>query len=377
MSGDQDNASDDSKTEEPTPERVRKALEEGNSPRYRELSLAVAFLAATGAAFWWPGGGARTLDGALEQGLAMAGRARFENVADLVSAVSREARATLLVAGVFVAMLMVGPIAVSVVVGHAAPRLSRLKPDLSRVSIRTGFSRLARTRGGMSSLVSFLKILAIVVVMLSLAQLEWPAIRSALLQDSSALPGEVTRLSTRILELATLVAVLIGGVDVVVARSSWRRSLRMSKHDVKMELKEAEGDPLVKARFRALLTARSRRRSLDNVSRATVVITNPTHFAVALRYDPTEAPAPIVLAKGKNWQALRIRERAEAFKVPIVENKPLARSLYRMAPVDSLIPPELYKAVAAILHALARPKRPPARPPTDPARPLRPPPGAP
>jgi flagellar biosynthetic protein FlhB len=126
----------------------------------------------------------------------------------------------------------------------------------------------------------------------------------------------------------------------------------MTRQEIKDEMKEGEGDPLVKARLRSLARDRARRRMLSAVPRATVVIANPTHFAVALRYDRGEGGAPLVVAKGADLVALRIREMATRHGVPIIEDKPLARALYAAVEVDQWIPPEFYKAVARILYYL-------------------------
>jgi flagellar biosynthetic protein FlhB len=126
----------------------------------------------------------------------------------------------------------------------------------------------------------------------------------------------------------------------------------MTRQEIKDEMKQVEGDPLVKARLRSLARDRARRRMMSAVPQATVVIANPTHFAIALRYDRGEGGAPLVVAKGADIVALRIREIAGKHGVPIVEDKPLARALYDAVEVDQWIPPEFYKAVARVLYYL-------------------------
>jgi flagellar biosynthetic protein FlhB len=126
----------------------------------------------------------------------------------------------------------------------------------------------------------------------------------------------------------------------------------MSKQEVKDEHKQSEGDPLVKQRIRMVARERARRRMIAEVPRATLVITNPTHYAVALRYTRNEGGAPLVIAKGQNLVALKIREIAERYDIPIVEDKPLARSLYDSVEVNKMIPSAFYKAVAEIIFYL-------------------------
>ena len=146
--------------------------------------------------------------------------------------------------------------------------------------------------------------------------------------------------------------------DIVWSRFKWRVDLRMTRQELKDEIKQSEGDPLVKSRLRSLARDRARRRMIAAVPSATVVIANPTHYAVALKYDRAKGGAPLVVAKGVDLVALRIREVACRHSVPIVEDKPLARALYEAVEVDQWIPPEFYRAVAKILHFLySRPVR--------------------
>ena len=126
----------------------------------------------------------------------------------------------------------------------------------------------------------------------------------------------------------------------------------MTPDEVRREMKESEGDPLLKARIRNIARQRSSRSMLQNLPTASMVITNPTHYAVALRYDRSEGGAPVVVAKGVDHLALRIREIAAEHAVPLVENRPLARGLYEQVDVDQQIPPEFYRAVAEIIHYL-------------------------
>jgi len=163
--------------------------------------------------------------------------------------------------------------------------------------------------------------------------------------------------------LALLVAsTLLLILDLPMTRVFWHRELRMTKQEVKDEHKESEGDPLIKARRRSIARSRLRRMNLAAVPKATVVITNPTHFAVALQYIREEGGAPKVVAKGQDLIALEIRRIAEENSIPIIEDKLLARSLYAKVEVDQMIPIEFYRIVAEILIRLqARRKSTPVR----------------
>jgi flagellar biosynthetic protein FlhB len=137
-------------------------------------------------------------------------------------------------------------------------------------------------------------------------------------------------------------------VDYLYERWSFERTLRMTKEEVKEEYRETEGDPLIKTRIKSLQKEMARRRMMQEVPKATVVITNPTHIAVALRYKKDEMSAPKIIAKGAGFIAEKIKEIARQYAIPIVEDKPLARALYKLK-VNSFIPEELYRAVAKIL----------------------------
>jgi flagellar biosynthetic protein FlhB len=143
---------------------------------------------------------------------------------------------------------------------------------------------------------------------------------------------------------------VIAVVDIFSTRHFWYEDLRMSKQEIKDENKQADGDPMVKARQRSIARDRARKRMMSEVPRATLVIANPTHFAVALRYDADGEGAPIVVAKGQDLIALRIREIAEESGVPVFEDPPLARSMFAQVSLDNLIPPEFYQAVAELIH---------------------------
>jgi flagellar biosynthetic protein FlhB len=150
-----------------------------------------------------------------------------------------------------------------------------------------------------------------------------------------------------------LVMIVLAGGDYMYQRYAFEKGIRMTKQEVKDEAKDADGNPEIKGKQKSMMMAAAMRRILTKVPKASVVITNPTHFAVALRYDPTTS-APILVAKGVDHLALKIRERARASGVPIVENPPLARAIYHTVDLDRPIPAELYQAVAQVLAYVFR-----------------------
>ena len=142
---------------------------------------------------------------------------------------------------------------------------------------------------------------------------------------------------------------IIAFIDLIYQRRKFHNDMMMTKQEVKDEYKEAEGDPQIKGQQRQRMRDASRRRMMQDIPKADVVITNPTHFAVAIRYDTDVAPSPTVLAKGQDYLAARIKEVARDNRIEIVENKPLARMLYHNVEIGEQVPPELYEAVAQVL----------------------------
>jgi len=148
---------------------------------------------------------------------------------------------------------------------------------------------------------------------------------------------------------AAFVFFLIGAVDLFRERRKFINEIRMSKQEIREEMKDVEGNPQMKARIRRLQRDRARRQMMKEVPTATAVIVNPTHYAVAIRYQLESMAAPVVVAKGKNYLALRIRQKAVEHQVPVIENPPLAQALYKSVDVGQEIPAHLYRAVAEIL----------------------------
>ena len=157
--------------------------------------------------------------------------------------------------------------------------------------------------------------------------------------------------------IGILVALLVIAVaDLLYQRHEHNKKMRMTKQELKDEYRQSEGDPQVKAKLRQLRTERARRRMMQNVPRADVVITNPTHYSIALEYKPEVMDAPVCLAKGLDSVALKIREIAKDNNIVIYENPPLARALYDVVELDEMIPPEQYKAVAEVISFVFKTK---------------------
>ncbi|HKT16579.1 MAG TPA: flagellar biosynthesis protein FlhB [Stellaceae bacterium] len=240
----------------------------------------------------------------------------------------------------------------------------KFKLDITRLSPIAGLQRLFSLRSSIELLKNIAKIgivslVAWWVAMPSLDQLKRMAAESA-----EHLPFELQHLVLRLMLGVLAVVTVLAFGDYAYQRLAFMRSMRMTKQEVKEEFKQAEGDPKIKARLRQIRNERARKRMMAAVPKASVVITNPTHYAVALQYELGSAGAPKVVAKGVDLLAQRIREIAREHDVPIVENPPLARALYAHVELDREIPPEHYKAVAEIISYVFRLKgkiRPQAR----------------
>jgi flagellar biosynthetic protein FlhB len=250
------------------------------------------------------------------------------------------------------ALLMVAGIVASV--AQNAPRfvVDRIMPDLSRISLRNGVSRIFGLRGLTEFLKSLVKIVAVSSIVALVLNGQRLSVVNAMFVDLGDLPDIILNGAARLLAAVVAATMVIAAVDLVWSRIHWRRDHRMSHQEIKDEIRQMEGDRLLKARLRSIRLDRSRRRMLAGVPKATMVIVNPTHYAVALRYVRSEGGVPIVVAKGLDMIALRIREIAERNNIPLIEDKPLARSLYEVVNVDSTIPAEFYRAIAEIIHLI-------------------------
>jgi flagellar biosynthetic protein FlhB len=230
----------------------------------------------------------------------------------------------------------------------------RLRFDFSHLSPISGLARLFSLRSLVEVTKSFAKVVVVgvVVTLMLRGEVNRLSLIAALTPEQTI--AEIEHLVVRLLLGVLAVLSLLAGADYAYQRLQHLRSLRMSKREVKDEMKQAEGDPAIKARLRQIRMDRARRRMMAAVPGASVVITNPTHFAVALKYEMGEAGAPTVVAKGADLVALRIREIAEENGIPVVENPPLARALHAGVELDQEIPAEHYKAVAEIIGYVFR-----------------------
>lgn len=229
-----------------------------------------------------------------------------------------------------------------------------LKPDISKISPLKGFKRLFSARSLMEFVKGILKIGIISVVGYLIVSPFFGAIDGVVGVPTAKMLEILRSLFGKMMTGVLVVLIVIAVIDLVYQRMEHYKKMRMTKQEVKDEYKQAEGDPHVKAKLRQLRRERAGARMMQAVPEADVVITNPTHFAVALKYTPKEMNAPVCVAKGQDLIAFRIREIAKEHNIEIYENPPLARSLYDLVEVEQEIPNELYKAVAEVISYVFR-----------------------
>jgi flagellar biosynthetic protein FlhB len=230
----------------------------------------------------------------------------------------------------------------------------RLKPKAERLNPMKGLKRIF-SRDSLVELGKNLVKVAVVtgvVVWFTMNELEnFTAMAS---YDLDQIPMRMRSMVVKLLSAVLVVMILIAVIDVIWKQMEFKRKQRMTKQEVKDEFKQTEGDPQIKQRLREMRANQARKASMDKVPEATVLLMNPTHYAVALRYVPSEHDAPICIAKGRNLIALKMRDKAREHNVPVIENPPLARALHAGVEEGNMIPPQFFKAVAEVINYVYR-----------------------
>lgn len=360
---------DPGKTEKPTQRRLRKARQEGQFARTPDAATWLAVIAATA---MLPKT-AQLLTEDVRSGLARLSTVSTDpspaRALQALGTVPQEVLFT--VAPVAIAATAAAVLATAVQGVH--PTTKTLVPKFSRMSPKQGLKRMFGPRSAWEALKSLVKVLAITVVVLALARGLVPSLLAGPMSLGAILERTRGGLQTLLWSVA-MAGLVMAGADYAYQRRTVMKQLRMTPREIRDEAKQTEGDPQLKSAIRSRQMAISRNRMLSHVARADVVLVNPTHYAVALKYEASRG-APRVVAKGTDALALKIRRLAHENRVPVVEDKPLARTLYRICDLDDEIPVELYMAVARILAfvmAAGRPSRSarPSRSPSSAAVPL-------
>ncbi|MET1754358.1 flagellar biosynthesis protein FlhB [Novosphingobium sp. RD2P27] len=343
----------DQKTQEPTQKKLDDARKKGDVAMAQEMRHAVMFVAMI---FVCGSLGVATLTKLQNVFVRLWGRAddlSLEPAGAQAFATGLLGELALILAPMF-AVLVAFAVLIVFAQGRPTVSWSKLQPKWSKISLVAGLKRMFGPRG----LIEFAKTLAKFVFVITVAIIVvWP--KTVALDQLIGMGPEAVARTTGMIVLTMLkaVALLVGALalfDWIYQRRSFLSRMRMSLQEVKDEHKNAEGDPHVKARIRSIQAERARSRMMAAVPTASVIITNPTHYAIALKYDHGAMAAPVVVAKGVDAVAMKIRELATEAKVPIVESPPLARALFASADIDRPIPTEHYKAVAEIIGYVMR-----------------------
>jgi flagellar biosynthetic protein FlhB len=342
------------KTEAPTQRRMEKAFDEGKVPRSQELSAAVVLLsgATALAAFGGTalGSGSQTVLRAA--GRALSGPELTEGGAALLLRGMTET--TLLAMLPFLLAIAIPALVVNAIQARGVLSLTPLAPQLSRISPLAGLGRLFSTQSVFTLAKSLVKMLVIGFVSWMALVRAWPALTALVGAPAPAVLATTKAVTVQLVLFAVGTFLAVAVADY--AFEAWRhtKQLRMTKREIFDELRESDGDPMQKSRMRSLAQGLARRRMLQQVKQADVVIVNPTEIAIAIRYDGRKAIAPVVVAMGQRKLAERIRAIAKEANVPIVRNVPVARALLAGAKVGQPIPPALYAAVAEVLAFVYR-----------------------
>lgn len=340
--------SDSERTEAPSPQRLEKAREEGQVPQSRELATFVVLM-TSGAALWMMASGlGRTLSQIVRGGLQF-DPAIARDSSYVMTQLSDQFLAAALALAPFLALVVIAALASPLLLRGWLFSTKAFMPNFNRLNPLSGIKRMFSTQGLVELVKSLAKVglLGVVAVWLIWSNLD--AIFSLSMEEPSDAIQHMGNLIGKVFLLASGAMIFVVVLDLPFQLWSYFNKLKMTKEQLRQEAKESEGDPHVKARIRAQQREVARRRMMSEVPTADVVVTNPTHFAVALKYSEGKMRAPRVVAKGADAVAAKIRELAAENKVPLLEAPPLARALFRHTELGDEIPATLYAAVAEVL----------------------------
>lgn len=339
---------DSQKTEEPTQKKLEDARKKGQVPLSREVNNWLILLGGTLVVAFMSGPLMYELSAMFKTYIEMSGQ--IPSVAGGLSVILQDAMLEVirLLSLPFLFLMALAFLAPVLQIGFLfSPKA--ITPDLSKISPMAGFKRLFSAQAIIEFLKGLLKITIIGAIGVILVAPYMASVDHFVGLPMLDAVDELRAITLRVLSGMLFALLVVTLIDLVYQRYSHHQKMMMTMQEIKDEHKQSEGDPHMKARLRQLRFQRSQQRMMQAVPGADVVITNPTHFAVALKYDPDAMEAPMVVAKGADNIALKIKEVAKENGIEIVEDKPLARSLFDLVEVDQYIPVELYKAVAEII----------------------------
>lgn len=340
------------KTESPSEKRINDSIEEGNLAHSRDVSIAVSLIAST----------------------AYLGFFGIEATSEIIAVIASPANAISnssdlfgyeiksFVGHIFIKIAsLISPLLITLVIAgflssiiQNEPKIivSRVQPKLSRISIKSGWKRLNSSNNYFDFLKSILKIVFVGSVFYFESKKMTQEILTMIRKDPDSAPAIIFSNVERLMIATSAVAAGIAVIDLVWQRRNWLNDLKMTKQEMKDEIKQSEGDPVVKSRLRSLGRSRARNRMMKAVPTATLIIANPTHIAIAMRYRRDLDAAPIIVAIGADLIAQRIRQVAADHSIPVFEQIELARSLYKVVRINQIIPQQFYKAIAILIREI-------------------------
>jgi flagellar biosynthetic protein FlhB len=343
---------DQERSEDPTQKRLDDAIKRGDVAKSQEVNTWFLLAGGTLALFSFGGFAANRL------------AATFAQLFASSHAIGTDGRAIARLGGMLAidVLVAIGPLLAILLAAAIGGNLVQhrwvwtgetLAPKASRISPMQGAKRIFSKHALVQFAKGLVKIALVSTVIVLVLAPEIETISQLINGEQGMILSVTFALSMRLLIAVTAVMAVVAALDWLWARHTWYERLRMSVRDIRDEHKESEGDPTIKAKLRQIRQARMRKRMMSEVPKATVVITNPTHYAVALKYEKGMG-APVCVAKGVDALALRIRDLAEEHRVPVVENPPLARALHKAVDIDDEVPSEHYKAVAEVIGYVMR-----------------------
>lgn len=341
------------KTEKPTPKRIQDAREKGQVAKSPDFTSAIVLTAAAGVMVYVGPYSFGTLSAMMQHTFSV-----VLSSPQALTPLTTTTFSSILVSTIQSLTCLMLPFLLCVMTAGALANLIQVRPlfapqaimpKLDKLNPLNGFKRMFSTR----SIVEVIKAIVKMTIIGSCGTLIIQKHLSTLLGigtlETSVAWNEVLQVTGELAGWCCTLFFIMGMIDWRYQAWEMEKQLRMSRQDIKDERKNQEGDPMMKSRIRQMGIKMAKSRQIAAVPTADVVITNPTHYAIALKYDPDVAPAPVVVAKGKDLFAQKIKEVAKENNVPMVENKPLARALYPIVEVDAMIPPQLFVAVAEVL----------------------------
>ncbi|WP_454717309.1 flagellar biosynthesis protein FlhB [Caulobacter segnis] len=363
-----DDSDPESKTEEPSAKKLSDARAKGDVVKSADIAQLASLAGAVSVILIAGGWLTRDLANALYPFIAHAGTIELSSGGAML--VMKQA---VMAAMPPLVLVMVVASALGVVANVAQTGFmltpDKLKPELSKLDPMKGLGRIFGMQGMIQFAKSIVKIAVTAIIAWMVLKPNVGEVRNLVGMDVVTMIPEAIKLSKKLLIMVIIFLVATSAFDWFIQRQQFMKRMRMTLQEVKDEFKQSDGDPHIKGKRRQIQMQRSRQRMMQAVPKATVVVMNPTHYAVALKYEPGETPAPMCVAKGVDELALKIRAIAEEHGVPVLEDPPLARALHASVEVDEEIPVEHFEAVAKVISFIMNGKKPQARQPAR-ARPL-------